>query len=103
MPIIILLAVCAILFVLWLATKFKNSPKFDKVVKDITEEQPLAEPKSGEVIKKISAAEQNLKKKAAANTKEAERLQKDADTVGDFLTDRGVVKPDNKGKGEASQ
>ncbi len=99
MPIIIILSVLCVLFALWVFTKSKNSKKFNEVVKDITEEQPLSDPKTGEVIKNINAAEQSLKKKAAEDKKEAERLQKNASNVGDFLASRGVVKSE-KGKGE---
>lgn len=97
MPIIIILVILCLLFALWIFTKSKNSAKFNEVVKDITEEQPLSKPKTGEIINKISVAEQALKNKVAEEVKEAERLYKEASSVGEFLASRGVVKPD-KGK-----
>lgn len=97
MPIIILLAILALLVSLLVYKKLNSSPKFDAFVKGVTEEQDIREPKAGEVIKKIGAAEEALKHKAEADKKQAERLQKDADAVGKFLTDRGVVKTE-KGK-----
>lgn len=96
MPVYILLAVVSILFVIWLFTKLKNSSKFDRVVKDITEEQSLAEPKTNEAITKIEKAEHALKNRAKADEKESERLKEDAGKVGDFLADRGVVKTDKR-------
>jgi len=52
---------------------------------------------SSVVINDISAAEQTLKATAKAQDAEAEKLQKDSAKIGDYLADRGVVKP-NKGK-----
>lgn len=103
MPVYILLAIGSVLFVIWIFTKLKNSSKFDKVVKDITEEQPLAEPKTNEVINKIGEAEHALKNRAEADKKESERLEKDAKIVGNFLTDRGVVKVDKPKEGEPTK
>jgi len=97
MPIYIILAIGAVLLSIWIGMKLKNSAKFDKVVKDITEEQDISPKKTDGVIKDISVAEQKLKTKAAQQKKEADQLQKESAKIGDYLADRGVVKP-KKGK-----
>lgn len=98
MPIYVLLAIVSVLLVVVIYKRLKNSSKFDKIVKDITEEQELEEPKTGEVIKKINTAEQALLHKAEDQEKEAKRLNKDSEAIGNYLSDKGVIKP-NKGKG----
>ena len=98
MVIVILIGLATFLLVLLVYKKLKNSPKFDKFVNSITEEQELKEPKTGEVINKISAAEQALSNKAKQQKKEVERLNKDTEAIGDYLTEKGVTKP-SKGKG----
>lgn len=98
MLIAILLGLVTLLVTLLVIKKLKNSKKFDKFVKSLMEEQELEEPKTGEVINKISAAEQALSNKAKQQTKEAKRLNKDTEAIGDYLSDKGVTKP-SKGKG----
>lgn len=98
MPIYVLLAIVSVLLIVVIYKRLKNSSKFDKFVKDITEEQELEEPKPGEVIKKINTAEQALLHKAEQQNKDAKRLKKDSEAIGTYLSDKGVIKP-NKGKG----
>jgi len=98
MLIVILIGIVTLLITLLVVKKLKNSQKFDKFVKSLTEEQELEEPKTGEVINKISAAEQSLLNKAKKQKKDTERLKKDTEAIGNYLTDKGVTKP-NKGKG----
>lgn len=100
MPIIVFVVFIGIIG-FFLVLKLRNSKLVNKIDAEIHNDPDTGEPKTGEVIKKISAAEKALEKKAANDEKEAERLQKDASNVGDFLASRGVVKPD-KGKGETS-
>ncbi len=97
MPVIILLIIGAILLALLIGTLLKNSRKFDTVVNEITEEQDIAPKKTDGVIKDISAAEKALQATAKAQKAEADKLQKESTRIGDYLTDRGVVKP-KKGK-----
>lgn len=93
MPIIIMLAICAVLFALYLATKLKNSRRFETIVKDITEEHDLDPQTTEGVIKDISAAEKALQAKAKAQKVEADKLQKDSAKIGEYLADKSVVKP----------
>lgn len=91
-PIIIILAVCAILLSLFIGTKLKDSRKFGTIVEHITEEQDLTPQTTEGVIKDISAAEKALQAKAKAQKIEADKLQKDSVKIGDYLADKGVVK-----------
>ncbi len=85
MPVLILIAVFVILVGVYAFIKFKNSPKFDCAVKKMTEEQPMAEPKTGEVIKKIGAAETALGNKAKRQEKEIKKTQEDNKQIEDYL------------------
>lgn len=93
MPVIILLAIMTVLFAIWFGVKMKNSAKFNTVVKEITEEQDVSVKQTDGVIKDISAAEKILQAKAKEQKIEADKLQKESVRIGDYLTDRGVVKP----------
>jgi len=97
MPIYVILGICAVILSIWIGMKLKNSATFDSVVNDITEEHDIAPKKTDGVIRDISAAEQKLKATAAQQKKEADQLQKESAKIGDYLADRGVVKP-KKGK-----
>ena len=92
LPILIIPAVLAILFCLWLVIKLKNSPTFDKVVNEITEEHDLDEPKTGEVIKGIDEAEKSLKDRSKQHVDEIKRLEKDNKQIGDYLGKKGKGK-----------
>jgi len=93
MPIYIILGIIAIFLAFFLGLALKGSAKFDRVVKDITEEIDITPKPTEGVIKDISAAEQALKAKAKLQQDEAKRLQKESAKIGDYLTGRGVVKP----------
>jgi hypothetical protein len=84
------------LLVLWIIVKLKNSYKFDRIVKEITEEKNIDEPKTDEVIQKIGLAEQTLKEKASREKEEAKKYIKDSQTIGEYLVDRGVAKTDQE-------
>lgn len=98
MPIIVLLALAAVFAAIIFALKMKKSSKFDHFVKDITEPIDVTPKTSDGVIKDISAAEKALQKDAKAKQAEAERLQEESAKIGDYLTEKGVVKPTDKGK-----
>ena len=98
MPIIILLVLFAILFSIWIGVRSKKSLKFDQVVKDITEPVKITVKTSMDVIKDINAAEKALQKDAKVKQVEAEKLQKESVKIGDYLAEKGVVKPTDKGK-----
>lgn len=97
MPIFIMLGIFAVLLSICIGIRLKGSPKFDKVVKNITEEIDITPKQTDGVIKDISVAEQALKAKAKLQKDEAQKLQKESTKIGDYLADRGVVKP-KKGK-----
>ena len=99
MPIIILLTVLSILFVFMVVISLKKSPKFDNFVKDITEPVDVTPKTADVVIKDISAAEKALHKEAEAKKVEAEKLRKESAKIGDYLAEKGVVKPEDKRKG----
>lgn len=104
MPVYILIAVGAILLVIWIGVKLKKSLKFGEIVKDITEEPILNAPKTNEMIKDIGAAEKALQAKANAQAKEAEKLQKDSEMIGDYLTGKNNnVKATNGKEAEADK
>jgi hypothetical protein len=98
MPIIILLGLLAVLLAIWFAVKMKKSQKFDNIVKDITEPVDVTPKTSGEVIKDISEAEKALQAEKKAKDAEAEKALKESARIGDYLADKGVVKPKPKGK-----
>jgi len=75
--------------------KLRKSKFIDKLTKDLWNE---TEPTSSEVIKDIGAAEQTLKATAKVNDVEAKKLQKESTRIGDYLAEKGVVKPKDKGK-----
>lgn len=104
MPVYILIAVGAILFVIWIGVKLKKSLKFGEIVKDITEEPILNAPKTNEMIKDIGAVEKALQAKANAQAKEAEKLQNDSNMIGDYLTGKNNnVKPTNGKEAETDK
>ena len=80
------------------ALKMKKSLKFDHLIKDITEPVDVTPKTADGVIKDISAAEKVLQKEAKAKQAEAEKLQKDSAKIGDYLAEKGIVKPTVKGK-----
>lgn len=96
-PIIILIVIAAVWLVVTITRKLSKSKWFDKVVNDLTETPITDEPKTSEVLKKIGAAEHALKQKSKEQEVEAKKLVEDNKKIGDYLADRGVVKPD-KGK-----
>ncbi len=98
MPASILLGLLAILGAIWFAVKMKKSQKFDNIVKDITEPVDVTPKTTADVMKDISESEKALQIEAKAKDAEAEKLQKESVRIGDYLTDKGVVKPKKKRK-----
>ncbi len=92
-PILILIAVIIIGVLGFL--KLRKSKFVDKLTKDLWDE---SEPTTGEVIKDISTAEKALQVTAKSNDAEAMKLQKESAKIGEYLTEKGVVKPKDKGK-----
>ena len=87
-PITIVIAI--VVFGVLLFLKLRKGKFVDKLTKDLWNE---SEPTTGETIKDISVAEQTLKATAETNDKEAEKLQKESARIGDYLAEKGVVKP----------
>jgi len=97
-PIIALLVVVAVLAVSMIVITLKKSTKFDHFVKDLTEPVDITPKTPDGVIKDISAAEKALQKEAKAKEVEAEKLRKESAKIGDYLAEKGVVKPADVGK-----
>lgn len=93
MPIFIFLGVAVLLALLyvWL----KKSPKFDKWCKDLVSDDPVTESPKNK-IKDIVSTEKDLGKQVEQNSKEAEKLTKEADGINDFLDKRGVIESKKK-------
>ena len=75
--------------------KLRKGKFVDKLTKDIWDEP---DPTIDESIKDISAAEKALQAIAKSNDVEAMKLQKKSAKIGDYLAEKGVVKPKDKGK-----
>ena len=88
----ILAGIVTLLLVLSIIKLLKNSYRFDKIVKSITEQQELRDPKTGEIINKLSAAEQALSNKAQQQKKEVDQLNRDNNVINEYLTNKGVTK-----------
>ena len=99
MPIYIMLTVLAMLVVFFFIISLKKSPKFDHFVRDLTEPVDITPKTPDKIIKDISAAEKALHKEAEAKKVEAEKLRKESAKIGDYLAEKGVVKPEDKRKG----
>jgi hypothetical protein len=98
MPALILLGLLAILGAIWFGVKMKKSLKYDQIIKDITEPVDITPKTTVDVMKDISESEKALQATAKANDAEAKKLQDESAKVGDYLADKGVVKPKPKGK-----
>jgi hypothetical protein len=92
-PIIYLIAIIVIGVLGFL--KLRKSKFVDKLTKDLWNE---SEPTTTETIKEISSAEKALIAKQKLADKDAEKQKKESVRIGDYLADKGVVKPIEKGK-----
>ena len=85
MPIFMFL--CFIALGVWGYVKLKNSPKFDKFCKDLTnDDSPTDSTKSK--IKDIVDTEKDLGKQVEQNTKQTEKINKETEDINKFLGDR---------------
>jgi hypothetical protein len=93
MPLLMLLGliVLALLLYIWL----KKSPKFDAFCKALTSDDAVEVPAKNK-IKDITNTEKDLSKQVEQNTKEAAKLEQEADGINDFLGKRGVVEDAKK-------
>jgi hypothetical protein len=92
-PILILIAIIVIGVLGFL--KLRKGKFVDKLTKDIWNE---SEPTTNETIKDISSAEKALLAKQKLADKDAEKQKKESQRIGDYLAEKGVVKPIEKGK-----
>jgi len=87
--ILFLLVVGVFLFI-----KIRKSKWVENLTNNLVNEPEDHDPETDKVIEDIGAAEIVLKEQASTKKEEAERLQEEASTVGDFLASRNVVKPE---------
>jgi hypothetical protein len=92
-PLVIVIAVIVIGVLLFL--KLRKGKFVDKLTKDLWNE---SEPTTTETIKDISSAERALIAKQKLADADAARQKKESARIGDYLADKGVVKPKDKGK-----
>ena len=92
-PLLILIAVITIGVLAFL--KLRKGKFVDKLTKDIWNE---SESTTNETIKDINSAEKALLAKQKLADKDAEKQKKESIRIGDYLAEKGVVKPNEKGK-----
>jgi len=77
---------------IYLAVRLVRSLKFDTFCKNLKEGKLDSDVTSEDVIDGIRKAEDGLQKKTVKNTREANNLKKETDTIKSHLSDRGVIK-----------
>jgi len=92
-PIVILILI--IVFGVLAFLKLRKSKFVDKLTKDLWNE---SEPTTDETIKDISSAEDSLVSKQKLEEKKKSEAEKESAKIGDYLAEKNVVKPKDKGK-----
>jgi len=80
--------IVVVLFLIWLGLKLYRSPKFDKWCNDIESGKLKEDVTVKDKMKDIVQAENHLTKQVGVNNKEAEKLQKESETIDKFLSKR---------------